>query len=67
MNKARLIKRNEVIERKASPKPQAAVSIGKTVNVIKDWLQTRNQTTKPSAREAFANLFAPPQENCTEC
>lgn len=67
MSKARLIKRDEVIERQATPKPQQAVSLGKTVNVIKDWLQSKNQSTKPSAREAFANLFAPPQENCTEC
>lgn len=65
MNKPKLIKRGEVAEvRPAKPTP-TAITIQKTVNGVKDWINTRHQNTKTSAREAFANLFAQP--SCTEC
>jgi hypothetical protein len=65
MNKPRLIKRGEVIQVQR-PKP-TAVTIQKTVTSVKDWLNTRHENTKHNARDAFARLFAPPQEPCTEC
>ncbi len=61
MNKPKLIKRGEV----PTTKPTPTATIGKTVMVVKDWLNTRHQNTKINAREAFAHLFAQPP--CTEC
>ncbi len=67
MNKARLIKRGEAQpERPIKPIPKA-VTIQKTVAVVKGWLGTRHQHTTQSAREAFSSLFAPTQEPCSEC
>ena len=65
MNKPRLIKRGEVPQ---EPKPAPkAITIQKTVDVVKDWLGTQRQQTRHNAREAFSRLFAQPQEPCTEC
>ncbi len=62
MNKPKLIKRGEVA---TTTKPTPTATIGKTVTVVRDWLNTRHQNTKTNAREAFAHLFAQPP--CTEC
>lgn len=67
MNKARLIKRGEAQATKPVKPVPKAVTIQKTVSVVKDWLGARHQNTKQSAREAFSSLFAPTQEACTEC
>ncbi|MBL8208463.1 MAG: hypothetical protein JNM09_29810 [Blastocatellia bacterium] len=67
MNKPKLVKRGEVSQaRPAKPTP-TAVTIQKTMNGVKDWLNTRQQNTRQSARDAFASLFVNTQETCTEC
>ncbi len=67
MNKPRLIKRGETPETKSVKPVPKAVTIQKTVNVVKEWLGTRHENTRQSAREAFSSLFTQPQEPCTEC
>lgn len=67
MNKPRLIKRGEAPAPKPTKPAPKAVTIQKTVTVVKEWLGTQRQNTRQSAREAFSNLFAQPQEPCTEC
>lgn len=65
MKKPKLIKRGEV-STELTPKPTpAAVTLQKTVSGVKDWLNTRHQNTRQSARDAFAQLFTQP--SCTEC
>lgn len=67
MNKPKLIKRGEVAEvRPAKPTP-AAVTIQKTVNGVKDWINARHQNTRQSARTAFDNLFVSTPKTCVEC
>lgn len=65
MNKPRLIKRGET-PTTTKPVPKA-VAIQRTVQGVKDWLGERHASTKNNAREAFASLFVPTQEHCTEC
>ena len=65
MKKPKLIKRGEV-STEPTPKPTpTAVTLQKTVSDVKDWINTRHQNTRHSARDAFAQLFAQP--SCTEC
>jgi hypothetical protein len=62
MKKAKLIKREEVIEKqqtKASQRTQKQ-PVRKTIEVVSDWIVThRAQRLDP--RAAFAELFAQPQ------
>jgi hypothetical protein len=44
-----------------------AVTLHKTMNVVKEWIGTRHANNKQNAREAFSRLFAQAQEHCTEC
>ena len=67
MNKPRLIKRGETPSVPKTKPVAKAITIQKTVNVVKEWLGTRQENTRQSARDAFASLFAHPQEPCTEC
>ena len=64
MNKPKLIKRGEVPQSQiAKPTP----TVAQTVAVVKDWLNTRHQSTKQNARETFSRLFVSAPETCTEC
>ncbi|MFN7930084.1 MAG: hypothetical protein U0Y68_19600 [Blastocatellia bacterium] len=67
MNKPRLIKRGEAPPAKPVKPVAKAVTIQSTMQGVKEWIGARHASTKHNAREAFANLFAPPQEPCTEC
>jgi hypothetical protein len=67
MKKPKLIKRGEVMEVQPTKSQPQAITIQKTVTSVRDWLNTRQQNTKQNARDAFASLFAPPQEPCTGC
>ncbi len=61
MNQVKLVKRDQIQATKRVVKKPS------TVTVVKDWINTRHQTTKHTAREAFDLLFATSQEPCTEC
>ena len=61
MNKVKLIKRDQIQETKRIVKKIS------TVLVVKDWINTRHQSTKHNAREAFDLLFSASQQPCTEC
>jgi hypothetical protein len=64
MTKAKLIKREEVIERqqaKAAQKVQKQVG-RKTAEVVRDWIDNR-RAQRIDSRAAFAALFALPQGN----
>lgn len=65
MKKPKLIKRGEVAELKPAKPTPTAVTIQQTMSGVKDWLNTRQQNTRQSARDAFTQLFAQP--SCTEC
>jgi hypothetical protein len=67
MNKPRLIKRGEAPPAKNTKPIPKAEAIQRTVQGVKDWLGERHASTKNNAREAFASLFVPAQEHCTEC
>lgn len=67
MNKPKLVKRGEVVRVQPTKSTPTAVTLQKTVNGVKEWLNTRQQNTRQSAREAFANLFASSSNPCTEC
>ena len=63
MTKAKLIKRDQIVEviqpRKAQPKPKPIVR--KTMEAVNEWMDSRrNQRIDP--RAAFAALFIQPQE-----
>ncbi len=62
MTKAKLIKREEVIERQQAVAQQKVKkqSVRKTMEIVGDWIDTRRgQRVDP--RAAFAALFAHPQ------
>ncbi len=62
MTKAKLIKREEVIERqqiRAKQKVQKQ-AVRKTMEVVGDWIDTR-RVQRLDPRAAFAALFAQPQ------
>jgi hypothetical protein len=62
MKKARLIKKQEMIERAQAKKPDLTQKkvMKKTVDAVVDWLEVqRNQKKDP--RKAFAALFVQPQ------
>ena len=61
MNQIKLVKRDQI--QKAKP----VVKKISTVLVVKDWINTRHQSTKHNAREAFDLLFSTSQQPCTEC
>jgi hypothetical protein len=67
MNKARLIKRDEVIQREQTVKaePPRPKSINETVKSVREMMITtgRRATGKLDPRAAFAALFAQPQTN----
>ncbi len=65
MKKPKLIKRDEISQVQSVKPTPTAVTLQKTVSDVKDWLNTRQQNTRQSARDAFAQLFAQP--SCTEC
>ena len=63
MTKAKLIKREEVVERqqvKAAQKVQKQAS-RKTMEVVGDWIDARRASQRLDPRAAFAALFAQPQ------
>ena len=62
MTKAKLIKREEIIERQQAVAQQKVKkqSVRKTMEIVGDWIDTRRgQRVDP--RAAFAALFAHPQ------
>ena len=61
MNKVKLVKRGQIQE------PRREIKKASTVTIVKDWINTRHQSTKHSAREAFDLLFTTPQQPCQEC
>lgn len=63
MNKARLIKRRELIEREQTAKKTAQLSFAAKVKVdtVVDWVKHHQTYRRPSARVMFAELFAHPQ------
>lgn len=65
MSKARLIKRDEVIQQKqaAQPEPAKPKTINETVRSVREMMLTtgRKATGKLDPRAAFAALFAQPQ------
>lgn len=64
MKKARLIKKQEAIERqqaKESQVPQKKV-VEKTVNAVVGWLENQ-RAQRQDPRKAFADLFSQPQTN----
>ena len=67
MNKPKLIKRGEVSQTRHTKATPTAVTVQKTVNDVKDWLNVRHQNTRQSARTAFDKLFAAQPKTCTEC
>lgn len=67
MNKPRLIKRGETPPNQPTKPVAKAVTIQRTVQGVKEWIGTRHANTRQNAREAFASLFAPAQDPCTEC
>jgi hypothetical protein len=63
MTKAKLIKREQVQEITTNKKTETKAKpvVKRTMQVVNDWIDTRrNQRLNP--REAFAALFAQPQE-----
>ena len=63
MTKAKLIKREHVQEITTNKKTETKAKpvVKRTMQVVNDWIDTRrNQRLNP--REAFAALFAQPQE-----
>lgn len=63
MNKARLIKRRELIERKQVAQQTAQLSFAAQVKVetVVDWVKRHQAYRRPNARVMFAELFAHPQ------
>lgn len=60
MNKARLIKRKELIEREQAAKKTALLSFTAQVkaDTVVDWVRRYQTKRRPSARVMFAELFA---------
>lgn len=62
MNKARLIKREEV-KKQETPEPKVqGNSISQSVQSVKEWINQHQERRSKDARTAFALLFAEPQE-----
>ncbi len=65
MDKAKLIKRNEWLEREREriAQRQARLSAAALLkaNTSRNWVKRYQATTKPNSRELFAALFAQPQ------
>ncbi len=65
MTKARLIKKQEIVE-KQSKKQKPAVrrkALVKAVDSVANWIDEQRQNAKIDPRKAFAELFAQPQTN----
>lgn len=63
MNKARLIKKDEIAQPKSAKSASKTTPVSNSVTAVKEWLNSYQKNTKPNARETFARLFAQPQEN----
>jgi hypothetical protein len=61
MNQTKLVKRDQI------PQKKSIVKKIPTVVVVKEWINTRHQSTKQNAREAFDLLFSNSQKPCAEC
>jgi hypothetical protein len=63
MNRARLVKRDEAMERKETRqlRLQPGSSLGHSCEIVKAWISGRQSTPRPSPREIFAALFVPQQ------
>jgi hypothetical protein len=64
MNKAKLIKRDQIVEviRPKKTQPITKPVVRKTMEAVNEWMDSRrNQRIDP--RAAFAALFIQPQEN----
>ena len=61
MNQVKLVKREQI------QKTKPVVKKSSTVMVVKEWINTRHQSTKQNAREAFDLLFSNSQKPCAEC
>ncbi len=65
MTKARLIKKQEIVEQQ-SKKQKPAVrrkALVKAVDSVANWIDEQRQNAKIDPRKAFAELFAQPQTN----
>ncbi len=61
MNQIKLVKRDQIQQKKPVVKKIP------TVVVVKEWINSRHQSTKQNAREAFDLLFSTSQNPCAEC
>ena len=63
MKRARLIKKQALIEQPLAPKSAAAPrhSLKQAVNVVTGWVKERRTTQQGQTRQVFAALFAHPQ------
>jgi hypothetical protein len=63
MNRARLVKRDEAIEREETKRLrlQPGSLPSQSGEIVKAWISDRRQTRRPSPREIFAALFAQQQ------
>ncbi len=61
MNQIKLVKRDQIPQKKSVVKKIPAVV------VVKEWINSRHQSTKQNAREAFDLLFSNSPNPCVEC
>ncbi len=68
MNKARLIKHSECLERaQAAQQPARLVAVVRIkADTVRNWVKRQQTSRQPNARKLFAALFAQPPASCIE-
>jgi hypothetical protein len=62
MTRARLVKRSEAREREQPRQQQPVSPLSQSVQSVREWVNERRTRGAADAREAFALLFAEPQQ-----